>query len=86
MATWKATNDRVVVQTKERPQQTETGIILAGKAKAQSEAGTVLAVGSDVTGVKVGDGVIYEAKFAVAVAGGIVSVQGQDILAGVADE
>lgn len=84
--TWKATADRVVVQVIEPAKQTESGIVLPEKTKEPVKQGIVLAVGGDVGTILPGDRVFFEAKFATGVGGGIVSVQGVDVLAGVRDE
>jgi chaperonin GroES len=50
--------DRVLVAENKRENTTESGIVLQGAGFDQSKTGTVLAIGPDVTDVKVGD-VIY---------------------------
>ena len=50
--------DRVLVAENKRENTTESGIVLQGAGFDQSKSGTVLAIGPDVTDVKVGD-VIY---------------------------
>lgn len=50
--------DRVLVAENKRENTTESGIVLSGAGFDQSKSGTVLAIGPDVTDVKVGD-VIY---------------------------
>ena len=50
--------DRVLVAENKRENTTESGIVLEGAGFDQSKTGTVLAIGPDVTDVKVGD-VIY---------------------------
>jgi co-chaperonin GroES (HSP10) len=50
--------DRVLVAENKSENTTESGIVLQGAGFDQSKTGTVLAIGPDVTDVKVGD-VIY---------------------------
>lgn len=50
--------DKVLVAENKRENTTESGIVLQGAGFDQSKSGTVLAIGPDVTDVKVGD-VIY---------------------------
>jgi len=50
--------DRVLVAENKNENTTESGIVLQGAGFDQSKTGTVLAIGPDVTDVKVGD-VIY---------------------------
>jgi len=50
--------DRVLVAENKRENTTESGIVLQGAGFDQSKSGTVLAIGPEVTDVKVGD-VIY---------------------------
>ncbi len=51
--------DRVVLQQIESEETTKSGIILPDSAKEKPEQGKVVAVGSDVKEVKVGDTVLY---------------------------
>jgi chaperonin GroES len=54
----KPLKDFVLVAENKRKQETNSGIIIEGVSTADSRSGTVLAVGPNVTEVKVGD-VIY---------------------------
>lgn len=54
----KPLKNKVLVAENKRENTTESGIILEGAGFDQSKNGTVLAIGPDVTEVKVGD-VIY---------------------------
>ena len=47
--------DKILIAEKKGEDTTEAGIIIEGTRSAQSKAGTVLAIGPDVTEVKVGD-------------------------------
>ncbi len=51
--------DRVVLQQIELEETTKSGIILPDSAKEKPEQGKVVAIGSDVKEVKVGDTVLY---------------------------
>lgn len=50
--------DKVLVAENNRQATTQSGIILDSQGTGESKSGTVLAIGPDVTDVKVGD-VIY---------------------------
>lgn len=54
----KPLKDFVLVAENKRKQETVSGIIIEGVSTADSRSGTVLAVGPNVTEVKVGD-VVY---------------------------
>jgi chaperonin GroES len=56
----KPLKDKVLIAENKRENTTESGIILEGAGFDQSKTGTVLAVGPDVTEVKVGDVVYLE--------------------------
>jgi chaperonin GroES len=59
--------DRVLVAENKRENTTESGIVLLGAGFDQSKSGTVLAIGPDVTDVKVGDVIYLEWNKAAAV-------------------
>jgi chaperonin GroES len=51
--------DRIVLEQLDSEEKTASGIILPDSAKEKPSEGKVLAVGSDVKEVKVGDRVLY---------------------------
>lgn len=51
--------DRIVIKKIEAEAKSASGILLPDSAKDKSQTGQVLAVGKEVTEVKVGDQVIY---------------------------
>ena len=52
--------DFVLVAENKKQSQTESGIILDGQGLGESKSGTVLAIGSKVDTVKVGDKVLLQ--------------------------
>jgi len=53
-------NDRVLIAQNAKENKTESGIILGDKGTGEVSKATVLAVGPDVTQVKVGDVILPE--------------------------
>ena len=53
-------NDRVLIAQNAKENKTESGIILGDKGTGEVSKATVLAVGPDVTEVKVGDVILPE--------------------------
>jgi chaperonin GroES len=66
--------DRIVIKKIEAEAKSASGILLPDSAKEQPQSGETLAVGKDVTEVKVGDQVLY-AKYGPAE----VKVEGQEL-------
>ncbi len=56
---FKPLGDRVLVKTVEEANTTASGIIIPDNAKEKPNRAEVIAVGSDVEDVKVGDTVVY---------------------------
>lgn len=56
-------DDYVVVQAEERQEKTASGLYLPDSAKEKPKSAVVVAVGSDVSNVKIGDRVIYQNDF-----------------------
>lgn len=67
--------DRIVIKKIEAEAKSAAGILLPDSAKEQPQSGQVLAVGKDVSEVKVGDQVLY-AKYGPAE----VKVESQELL------
>ena len=67
--------DRIVITKIEAEAKSAAGILLPDSAKEQPQSGQALAVGKDVTEVKVGDQVLY-AKYGPAE----VKVDGEELL------
>ena len=67
--------DRIVIKKIEAETKSAAGILLPDSAKEQPQSGQALAVGKDVTEVKLGDQVLY-AKYGPAE----VKVDGQELL------
>jgi chaperonin GroES len=67
--------DRIVIKKIEAEAKSASGILLPDSAKEQPQSGEALAVGKDVTEVKVGDQVLY-AKYGPAE----VKVEGEELL------
>lgn len=50
---------RVVIQKVEAEEKTKSGIVLPGQVKEQPQVATVIAVGDEDLGVKVGDRIVF---------------------------
>lgn len=56
----KPLGDRIVAQVEAAESKTASGLYLPDNAKEKSKVATVLAVGPDATGIKIGDRAIFK--------------------------